>query len=326
MIAIDEEALQSQHGSLFGSGNHFGSWYTITSAYLHPKMPMPFHFTSMEDLSNDDQAVRALAERIATLSPDNNAEILRTMEEMLEFIAAQGREICTLKRQLQMLQVVPELAASIKDSLNSISIQYQARTEATGARVAALEQDVSRLKEGEQRQGTQFIYKPRELDGIIAFLTRECGGNVHKKGVVNVTASSCVESGNPIYGVDLLSDDIFHSGGEPNQWCCYDFKRRRVSLTSYTIRSYRPGVNHTFHCPLSWVVEVSNDNTNWQIVDSRENDHSLCAAHVIRNFSVRTVPDGSFRYVRLLQTGYNSSNTNYLVFCAFELFGTLSDE
>ena len=37
----------------------------------------------------------------------------------------------------------------------------------------------------------------RKLDGIIAHLTRQCGGNVHDKGIVNVTASSCYNKRQP---------------------------------------------------------------------------------------------------------------------------------
>ena len=52
----------------------------------------------------------------------------------------------------------------------------------------------------------------RPLDGIIAHLTRECGGNVHKEGVVNVTASGCFRDGfKPENAVDLKSDSIFYA-------------------------------------------------------------------------------------------------------------------
>ena len=259
------------------------------------------------------------------------------------------------------------MAASVEDRLNSISRQVETRTAdcerqlrdyvtaqvsavntkvsavttqvsavntkvdrmATGERVAALEQKVSRLKEAEQGRKREFAYNgPRELDGIIAFLTRLCGGNVHDKGVVTVTASSYHE-GRDIWrpaAVDLLGDSVFHTADGPGQYCCYDFNARRVSLKSYTIRSYCPPFNWPGHHPLSWVVEVSNDSKDWKIVDSHTNDRSLAATHVTRNFRVSSVPDGSFRFVRLRHTGINSNNTQHLIFCAFELFGTLFDQ
>ena len=229
------------------------------------KMPNFFrilHFTSMTDRrSNDDQAVRALVERMVArvLSPEvgNSAEILSTIAQMQRRIEEQEVEICALKQQLCMQGQVP-LADSVEDRLTSISAEVQTRASecerqlrnyvtsqvatvnkkvdlmATGERVAALERDVSRLKEAEQRSMTQFVYRPKELDGIIAFLTRQCGGNVGEMGVVDVLGSSYLagDAKFRFQGVDLLSDSVFHTENVPGSWCSYDFKGRRVSLRS----------------------------------------------------------------------------------------------
>ena len=296
------------------------------------------------------------------LSPEvdnNNAEMLKTIAQMQRRIEEQQHEICALQRLLQMQMDVQQVAASVEDRFNSISKQVETRTAdcerqlrdyvtaqvsavttqvsavntkvermATGERVEALEQKVSRLKEAEQGRKREFTYNgPRELDGIIAFLTRLCGGNVHEKGVVTVKASSFHMGADcQAAAVDLLGDSVFHTADGPGQYCCYDFNARRVSLKSYTIRSYCPPFNWPGHHPLSWVVEVSNDSKDWKIVDSHTNDRSLAATHVTRNFRVSSVPDGSFRFVRLRHTGINSNNTQHLIFCAFELFGTLFDQ
>ena len=67
------------------------------------------------------------------------------------------------------------------------------------------------------------------LDGIIARLTHECGGNVHKAGVVTVTASS-VGYGQPENVVDLTSDSKFYTDNSRDSWIRYDFGnlRRRI--------------------------------------------------------------------------------------------------
>ena len=68
----------------------------------------------------------------------------------------------------------------------------------------------------------------KPLDGVIAYLTRECGGNVHDKGIVNVTASSL----NPHVNsseyqlknvVDMGTNTRYWSNNEKNTWICYDF-------------------------------------------------------------------------------------------------------
>ena len=160
----------------------------------------------------------------------------------------------------------------------------------------------------------------KPLDGIIAHLTRECGGNVHEQGVIEVTASSGgTTSPN---AVDLGSGSCFFSNNSPNSWICYDFKGRRVTPTSYSIRSY-DGPSY----PKAWVLEVSNDGSegSCKAVDSRQDNFDLNDKRVTRNFSLGTPPSGAFRFVRLRQTGKNHYGYDTLAICALELFGTLSE-
>ena len=166
------------------------------------------------------------------------------------------------------------------------------------------------------------------LDGIIAYLTRKFGGNVHNNGRVIVTASSIDR---PHYGpqnaVDLGSDSVFCSKNSwTPSWICYDFMGRRVTPKSYSIRSHHlgPGDCHT----KSWVLEVSYDGSegSWKVVDSRENNNDLNDKHVTRNFSLGTPPSEAFRFVRLRQTGKNHWGSDSLAICALELFGALSRE
>ena len=105
---------------------------------------------------------------------------------------------------------------------------------------------------------------------------------------------------------------------------CYDFGGRRVTPTSYSIRSYcsEPGANH----PRWWVLEVSNDASegSWKVVDSREDNSDLNGEHLTRNFAISAPPSGSFRFVRFRMTGTDHYGGFWLKICAFELFGALS--
>ena len=181
--------------------------------------------------------------------------------------------------------------------------------------------DVSKMPAESKRPLLDKVLEADPLDGIIAQLTRDCGGNVHEKGVVSVTASSCSLRCKPEVAVDLRSDSYFASKHSPNSWICYDFGGRRVTPTSYSIRS----CCGQFHLK-SWVLEVSNDNEAWEVVDSRENNEELNAPHVTRNFAISAPTSGAFRFVRLRQTGENHRGYDYLRICALELFGALYDE
>ena len=67
-----------------------------------------------------------------------------------------------------------------------------------------------RRVEPEKKIGDEFVYDAsRPLDGIIAHLTRECGGNVHEKGVVGVSSINFLSGYEPKNVVDLGTNKYF---------------------------------------------------------------------------------------------------------------------
>ena len=196
-----------------------------------------------------------------------------------------------------------------------------------------------------------FFYNPQKpLEGIIANLTRKCGGNVHDKGIVNITTSSVFSTKPDIpeyerefldYDIsfeesdseydefpgknaaDLGIDTAFMSENKKDTWITYDFKERRVIPASYSVKSQGdlPGGDHL----KSWVIEVSNDEKqkSWIEIDRREDNYDLNGSSVTRNFKISRVPSTGFRFVRLRQTGRNHSQHYYVAFACLEIFGTL---
>ena len=196
---------------------------------------------------------------------------------------------------------------------------------ASGADVAALSKEAARLKEAEAKpslRASEFHYSGRPLDGIIAHLTSVCGGNVHEKGIIEVTASSCFSPKTQGRVVDLETDSSFSSRDEPNSWICYDFKGRRVAPTSYSIRTHSGD-----GFPKSWVLEVSNDGGegSWEVVDRRNDNQDLTDRYVTHNFQISAPTSRSFRFVRLRQTGKSHSGYYFLNINSFEVFGTLAE-
>ena len=169
----------------------------------------------------------------------------------------------------------------------------------------------------------EFVCDQSEsLDGIIAYLTRVCGGNVHDKGVVNVTACTIFGSGFwPKNVVDLSSDGEYWCPHAQEAWICYDFLSLGVTLTSYSITttSRWPGMWHLS----SWCLEVSKYGLTWEVVDSHENSLELKHSHITRNFVISAPTIGAFRYVRL-RVPSDRYRHACLQLCALELFGTLS--
>jgi hypothetical protein len=157
--------------------------------------------------------------------------------------------------------------------------------------------------------------------GIIAYLTAKFGGNVHDRGVVNITAY--VDQGGtigPKNVADLSSDSIYNSGGVPNQWICFDFKTMQVAPTHYTVRSYSAGPNG-WHLK-NWVIEGSQDGNSWTEIDRRENNADLNSSHAVKTFAISK--RGSFRMLRLFLIGPAHNGGHGMIISRVEFFGTLS--
>ena len=217
------------------------------------------------------------------------------------------------------IQGVSEIVESIRTDATASSLEMQALRE----EVTRLKSDEKKVEDASKQSSVQITYNAeRPLDGIISYLTRECGGNVHKTGAVDVTASSVIFDGyKPENAVDFTTEAWFCSKDEQKPWICYDFKQRRVAPTSYSIRSFtgKPGGAH----PKSWALQVSDDGKVWDTIDSRENNSELNASSVTRNFPITTILQRNVRFVRLVQTGLNHFPNDRLVISGLELFGTM---
>lgn len=163
------------------------------------------------------------------------------------------------------------------------------------------------------------------FEGIIHFLTNQSGGNVHEKGVVDVTGSSENSSARLAkYAVNLssINENFFRSENTPNSWLQYDFKEHKMRPTHYSIMS--PSEEDGDSNPYSWVIEGWNGNGEWKILDSRNEVGSLKSKCAFCTFQIQQPlkRDEFYRYLRIRQTGPTATNFNYLGVTALEYFGS----
>jgi hypothetical protein len=163
------------------------------------------------------------------------------------------------------------------------------------------------------------------LDGVISYLTKRHGGNVHDRGIVCVFADRAY-NGEAHHAAknaaDLKADSCFHSANDSDQLIGFDFREMmRIMPSHYSVRSNgrQPNCSHL----RSSVVEISNNKKRWEVVDRRTDCPDLNDKFAVQCFVIQTRPKTEIRYIRLRQTGVNWSNGHYLVICGFEIFGQL---
>jgi hypothetical protein len=160
-------------------------------------------------------------------------------------------------------------------------------------------------------------------DGIISYLTKKCGGNVHEKVIVTIT-STPVRDGDPSNALknvaDLGSTCFFWSMNTPRPWICWDFRDMRVALTHYILLA---------NWLQSWVLEGSLDGASWTVLDcqavQRELRYSYSNSVMMRPLSFAASNRAECRFIRLTETDKNLSGFDDLNLYGAEFFGTLSE-
>jgi hypothetical protein len=126
-----------------------------------------------------------------------------------------------------------------------------------------------------------FKFQPfAPFDGIIAFLTPKCGGNVCLMDLVRVTLSSPhVDNvaSHPPQRVVNFTNCIEYCHTEKafaRQWVRMDFKTMRMFPTHYSFQSRIPNCAQYLS---GWVIEGSEEDANgpWLELDHRSNASDL---------------------------------------------------
>ena len=162
--------------------------------------------------------------------------------------------------------------------------------------------------------------KEHPMHGVLWVLGQKCGGNVHNKGVVDIT-SSTTDYNEPYEVANEDWKDYWYSKEEPFPWLCVDFKEMSFKPTNYTLRTFNcgPGYSHI----KTWVLEGSNDGENWTVIDSQTNCNLMNQKRATIIFNCNS--DSSFHKLRLKMTGRNHHNGTYLCLSGIDFFGTLKE-
>ena len=173
----------------------------------------------------------------------------------------------------------------------------------------------------EKKQIQIEFKKGEELNGILNYLNKKTGGNIHDNGTIEITSNSIFSPDrHPKNLIDYQGSTLYHSKEESDVNVCFDFKEKKIQLESYTIKSYMCGRN-TNHLR-EWVVEGSNDGQNWTVIDRRENERKLNGSFAVATFDVNETAD-FYRFIRLKQTGLNWMNKKLTILHSLEMHGTI---
>mmetsp|Transcript_1210 Transcript_1210/g.4347 ORF Transcript_1210/g.4347 Transcript_1210/m.4347 type:complete len:447 (+) Transcript_1210:70-1410(+) len=170
--------------------------------------------------------------------------------------------------------------------------------------------------------GMQFEYLDDfDKNGILYWIATDglcrAWSNPHLSQAVVVTASS-VDKGELEQLVSRQPGELW-TQDVPAQWFCIDLGHNStLRPTHYTLRH---GANYKSDSLRCWDFQGSANGRDWTVIRRHTKDASLAGPFATHTWEVES--EKSYRYFRVLQTGHNSSNHNFLLVSGIELYGDL---
>lgn len=167
------------------------------------------------------------------------------------------------------------------------------------------------------RDITDCRFADEEFDGILHMLFKKCKTNPVDNNIIDVSSSSDDTSSSE------KPKNLFDFNQSRNQWSMnvkkgnyllIDFKASKVKIDGYSIKS---GSGSHWENEQSWVIEGSNDNINYKIIDEKIKNKEMGGSERVHHWSCHS--DEAYRYIRwrLTKDGNGSKMTSR----QFELFG-----
>lgn len=142
---------------------------------------------------------------------------------------------------------------------------------------------------------------------------------------VNITSSSIYNNSEVYLPENVIKYDNpkaeFCSQDIPYSWICFEFINHQIAPSNYIIRSINDKKD-SFH-PKSWVVEGSNDNMDWDVLDQQTNNSSLNGRNLISPFKITNPNSKKYKFIRITQNGNWKNNGNLFNINNIEFFGIL---
>ncbi|OHT01448.1 hypothetical protein TRFO_31779 [Tritrichomonas foetus] len=232
-------------------------------------------------------------------------------DSLFEFIRFLGEEYFSLLKFLQIEYLSPLSIEKLLEIINLDNLTSQLWLSICNRLKLGVTPNTNMF-----RHYNKFVLNSEyPFDGILSTFSEKFNGNVHLNNIIKITASSDPEQ-KVHFVADSEWDSYWYSENEPDSWIQFDFQNYLITLTDYTIQSDGSDGNHL----MRWAIEGSNDGFIWEILDNRITQ-DLDGFYIIKTYSVNTRK--AFRYIRLKQTGKNSSFQDFLLISNLEFFGSI---
>lgn len=157
-------------------------------------------------------------------------------------------------------------------------------------------------------------------DGIFKYLQKSSNDNVYVSKKIDVKVSGI--SGGEIKNIfDHSKDTVLRVKDNTNSFIIIDFKDKKVNLSKYYFSVPSQGTGTWSYRPKTWIIEGSNDSSDWTTIDERNNDSSLINYNASNTFDIKQ-NNNFYRYIRIKEI-ISQDNGHKILLSEIEFFGSI---
>ena len=254
---------------------------------------------------------------------DDNKTVYKKQQEENEYLR---KKIIEIEKNLNDIKLKQE--EEQKRKMQQIELQ-QKQNDNINKKIDEIESKISQEIKIHTNGITSQVVKndipytqDKNFNGIINYLQNNSQSISDE---IEITSSSIMNDDkdfSPLNVIRYNDNNIeFCSKRDETPWICFYFKKHKIIPKNYTIESYNGIVNH--HHPRAWVIEGSNNNIKWEIIDEEKDCSFLNGPNIVHTFSISNSSNQEYQYLRMRRTGNNWSDDRLLNFKHFEFFGSI---
>jgi FtsZ-binding cell division protein ZapB len=252
----------------------------------------------------------------------NDIELCKSENENLRnennFLKSQVEQYYNFKKEFDVIQqensslkLLIEEIDNIKEENESINQENQKLKDENKSlqnKVEKLSNDIQGIESNFQQP---LIMGLPSVHGIINYLLK----NQENSILVLVSSTDSGSKENVLYN----DEERWISYDSPRSFISFEFKTKPISLTGYLLRSH-DGPSFV----RNWIVEGSNDEISWIIIDKQANNNSLSGRFKENIFYCQ--PNNYFSFFKITQTDYNANANNFFELSYVEFYGEFYNE
>lgn len=248
-----------------------------------------------------------------------NEKYEKSLKEIREKLDQQENAISKFPTEIQSIEQKYKKIENEMSQINDINNKIDKQNTLIQSHQSLIN-EIQKKNEEQINKGIKIPLSNDNLFGVFNYL--QTHSNIDSEVAITFSSNIYKDKMNFLLQINNTNEN-FQTKNESNPWLCFQFINHQLIPTNYTIRSVKTTIPDYYH-PRSWILEGSNNNSNWIKLDEQNDCTYLNGSNCCHTFSIQNQEKCKFIKIRLTCPSWGKYNdNNRLIIASIEFYGEL---